>query len=278
MKRGAFSTVRVGPVTFSNGGPLVFVAGLCALESERVLRRVGNFLQKALARQRIPFVLKCSFDKANRSSLRSYRGRGLERGLEILGRVKSDLGVPLLTDVHESGQAALAARVADILQVPAFLARQTDLLIACGRTGKPVNIKKAQFMAPWEMRHSVDKVLSTGNRRILVTERGTLFGYGNLVVDMRSLEMLKGLGVPVLFDCTHSVQLPGGLKNGTGGERQYAFPLARAAAAVGVAGIYLETHPDPDRALSDGPNSLRLKDLPPIFRRLKEIDVLIKQP
>ena len=268
--------VRVGRVVFRNGGPLSFIAGPCSLESEALLRRVGRSLKADFAKLKIPFVLKCSFDKANRTSLSSYRGPGVQKGLEILGRVARELGVPVLTDVHEPAQAALAARYVDILQVPAFLCRQTDLLLACGRTGKTVNIKKGQFLSPWDMKNAVKKVESTGNRNILVTERGTMFGYNNLVVDMRSFLVMKDLGYPVIYDATHSVQLPGGKGDSTDGQRHFAGPLARGAVAVGVAGLFLETHPDPDRALSDGPNSLKLSDVPAFVRQVRRIDAIVK--
>lgn len=268
--------VRVGRAIFSNQGPLSFIAGPCALESEALLRRVGASLKASFQKLGLPFVLKCSFDKANRTSLDSYRGPGLERGLEILARVARELDVPVLTDVHEARQAALAARYVDVLQIPAFLCRQTDLLLACGRTGKPVNIKKGQFLSPWDVKNAVKKIESTGNRKILVTERGTMFGYNNLVVDMRSFEILRETGYPVIYDATHSVQLPGGKGTSTDGQRMYAVPLARAAVAVGVAGLFLETHPEPDRALSDGPNSLKLNDVPAFVRQVRRIDALVK--
>lgn len=268
--------VRVGDVVFDNAGPLSFIAGPCALESEALLRKVGRSLKASFDKLGIPFVLKCSFDKANRTSVKSYRGLGVEAGLEILKKVAGELEVPVLTDVHEPAQAALAARYVDILQVPAFLCRQTDLLRACGETGKPVNIKKGQFLSPWDMKNAVAKIESTGNKKILVTERGTMFGYGNLVVDMRSLEIMREMGYPVIYDATHSVQLPGAQGDSTGGQRQYASPLARAAVAVGLAGLFLETHPDPDHALSDGPNSLKLRDVAPFVTKVRQIDALIK--
>ncbi len=269
-------SVKVGKVVFDNKAPLAFIAGPCALESEKFLRKVGLSLKASFAKLRIPFVLKCSFDKANRTSISSYRGPGLEKGLEILGRVGQDLGVPVLTDVHEAAQAELAARYVDVLQIPAFLCRQTDLLLACGRTGKPVNIKKGQFLSPWDMKNAIRKIESTGNKKILVTERGTSFGYGNLVVDMRSFEIMRSFGYPVIYDATHSVQLPGGLGTSTDGQRQYAIPLSRGAVAVGIAGLFLEVHPNPAKALSDGPNSLFLKDVPDFVRQARSIDALVK--
>lgn len=269
--------VPIGGVRASNSGPLFFIAGLCALESEAMLSKVAFELKKIFDAAGIPWVLKCSFDKANRSSIRSYRGLGFERGLRILAKVKKAVGVPLLTDVHEAAQAPKVAKVADVLQIPAFLCRQTDLLVACGRTGKPVNIKKGQFLSPWEIRNAVEKVESTGNKKILVTERGTSFGYNNLVVNMRSLEIMRGLGYPVIYDATHSVQLPGGLGHSTAGDRRFAIPLARAAAAIGIAGIFLETHPDPERARSDGPNSIRLSDVSGLVNLAAEIDRIVKR-
>ena len=269
--------IAVGKVVFDNGGPLSFIAGPCSLESESLLRQVASSLAASFARLKIPFILKCSFDKANRTSLSSFRGPGLEKGLEILGQIREEFGVPILTDIHEPSQAALAARYVDILQVPAFLCRQTDLLVACGETGKPVNIKKGQFLSPWDMENAVKKVESTGNKKILLTERGSTFGYANLVVDMRSLEIMGELGYPVIYDATHSVQLPGGLGHATAGQRQYAIPLTRAAVAVGIAGIFLETHPNPNKALSDGPNSLYLKEVPALVRQARAIDALVKR-
>ena len=269
--------VRVGDAVFRNDGPVSFIAGPCSLESEELLLTVGASLKAAFRRLKIPFVLKCSFDKANRTSLRSYRGPGFAKAMEIFARVKAKLGVPMLTDVHEPHQAALAAEVVDILQIPAFLCRQTDLLLAAGRTGKPVNIKKGQFLAPWDLKNAVEKVESTGNRSILVCERGTAFGYGNLIVDMRGLEIMRDWGYPVVYDATHSVQLPGGLGHATGGQRQFAVPLSRGAVAVGVAGLFLETHPDPEKALSDGPNSLYLRDVPGFVKQVRAIDALVKR-
>ena len=269
-------TVQVGKVTFANDAPLSFIAGPCSMESEELLHEVAGSLKRTFAASGQPFVLKCSFDKANRTSLRSYRGLGIEKGLETLAKVGAQFDVPTLTDVHEPSQAELAAKYVDILQIPAFLCRQTDLLLACGRTGKAVNIKKGQFLAPWDIKNAIEKVESTGNKNILVTERGATFGYGNLVVDMRSLVIMREFGYPVIFDATHSVQLPGGLGDKSGGERKYVAPLARAAAAVGVAGIFMETHPDPDHALSDGPNSLYLKDVPALVHTLAAIDALTK--
>ncbi|MBI5883068.1 MAG: 3-deoxy-8-phosphooctulonate synthase [Elusimicrobia bacterium] len=270
-------TVRIGKVLVGNDSPAVFIAGLCCLESEAILRVVAKGLKAALSRAAVPFILKCSFDKANRTSLKSFRGPGPREGLAILRKVASEFGVPVLTDVHDPGQAELAAEYVDALQVPAFLCRQTDLLVACGRTGLPVNVKKGQFLSPWEMARAVEKIESTGNHRILLTERGTFFGYGNLVVDMRSLDIMRGLGYPVVFDATHSVQLPASRGSETGGDRERIWGLARAAAAAGVAAVFLETHPRPEKALSDGPNALHLKDVPEFVRQICAIDGLVKK-
>lgn len=269
--------VRLAGFEVSSRTPLFFITGTCAFESIAMLGRVGRELKKIFGRLGARWVLKCSFDKANRSSLGSYRGHPLGETLEAFARVKRDLGVGMLTDIHEASQAEPVARVVDVLQIPAFLCRQTDLLLAAGRTGRVVNIKKGQFMAPWDMANAANKVASTGNRSILLTERGTSFGYANLVVDMRGLEIMAQTGYPVVFDATHAVQLPGALGHATGGQRAFAPTLARAAAAVGVAGIFMETHPDPDRAKSDGPNSVRLKDIGRIASELMAIDRLVKK-
>jgi 2-dehydro-3-deoxyphosphooctonate aldolase (KDO 8-P synthase) len=270
--------VRVGKnVVFGGGAPVAFIGGPCVIESAALLRRVGRALKKACAELKVGFVLKSSYDKANRTSVKSFRGPGMEEGLATLATVAAELGVPCVTDVHEPAHAAIAARYVDMLQVPAFLCRQTDLLVACGKTGKAVNVKKGQFLSPWDMRHAVEKIESTGNKRILLTERGASFGYGNLVVDMRSYEIMRRFGVPIVHDATHCVQLPGGNGATTGGQREFVRPLARAAAAVGVDGVFFETHPDPDKALSDGPNSLFLSDVPSFLREVRRFDSLAKE-
>lgn len=269
--------VRVGSCVLSNDGPLAFIGGPCSLESPELVHKIGAALKAIFKRLGAGFILKCSYDKANRSSLSSYRGIGVREGLRALDSIRRSLGVPLLVDVHEPEQAEWAAEAADVLQIPAFLCRQTDLLLACGRTGKPVNIKKGQFLSPWEIVNAVEKVASTGNRKIIVTERGTSFGYRNLVVDMRSLEIMKEAGCPVVYDATHSVQLPGALGHATGGQREFVAPLSRAAAAVGVAAIFFETHPNPDRALSDGPNSLPLREAESLAKQLIAIDRTVKK-
>lgn len=267
--------VKVGQVVFGNDKPVSFIGGPCVIESEALIRKVGRELKKAAGKG--GFVLKASFDKANRTSVKSYRGPGMEEGLRTLSKVARELGVPCVTDVHEPQQAALAAKYVDMLQVPAFLSRQTDLLVACGRTGKAVNVKKGQFLSPWDMKHAVEKILSTGNKNILLTERGATFGYGNLIVDMRSYEIMRSFGFPVVHDATHCVQLPGGNGATTGGQRQYVRPIARAAVAVGVAGVFFETHPDPDKALSDGPNALALRTIPAFMKEVRRFDALSKE-
>lgn len=269
--------VAIGAFKVSNRRPLFYLAGTCSFESEALLERVAGSLKDLFKRHKADWVLKCSFDKANRSSGESYRGQGITKALEAFARVKKDLGVPMITDIHEAAQADTVAMVCDILQIPAFLCRQTDLLMAAGRTGRVVNIKKGQFLSPWDIGNAVAKVESTGNTSILLTERGTSFGYGNLVVDMRSLEVMKRTGYPVVLDATHACQLPGALGHATGGQREFVPALARAAAAVGVAGIFLETHPNPDKAKSDGPNSIKLSEVPAMVKTLTEIDRIAKQ-
>ncbi len=269
--------VEVGAVSFAASRPLVLIAGPCVIESrDSSLRHAERLRDMALA-QRVPFVFKSSFDKANRTSLHGFRGPGLEAGLRILESVRREVGVPVLTDVHEAGQVAAVAAVVDVLQTPAFLCRQTDFIAAVMAAGKPVNIKKGQFLSPWEMEHVIAKATAGGNHRLLVTERGASFGYNNLVSDMRALEILRGFGYPVVFDATHSAQLPGGAGGASGGQREFVPALARAAVAVGVAGVFMEVHEDPDRALSDGPNSLRLADLPALLATLAALDRLVKE-
>jgi 2-dehydro-3-deoxyphosphooctonate aldolase (KDO 8-P synthase) len=262
--------VSIGPYRCGTGQPLLFIAGPCVIESEQLVLDVGRRLADLAERLGVPIVFKSSFDKANRTSVESFRGPGLAAGLEILAKVKAVTGLPVLTDIHEPHQAAPAAEVCDILQVPAFLARQTDLVQAIAeataRSGGVVNIKKPQFTAPEDMQHAVKKCAAFGNPRVLLTERGTTFGYGRLINDMRAIPIMQGLGTPVIFDATHSVQLPGGQT--TGGQRQMVAFLARAAVACGCDGVFFETHPDPDRAKSDGPNMLRLDELPALIRQL----------
>ncbi|MCJ7602265.1 MAG: 3-deoxy-8-phosphooctulonate synthase [Desulfobulbaceae bacterium] len=247
---------RIGP-----GHPLLLIAGPCVLESEEIARRIASHVKEVAGRLGISFVFKASFDKANRTSLSSYRGPGLTEGLRMLAAIRQEFQVPVISDVHDVTQVEQAAQVLDILQIPAFLCRQTDLLVAAARTGKVVNVKKGQFMAPWDMEHAVGKIRASGNSNILLTERGTTLGYNNLVVDMRSLPIMRSLGCPVIYDATHSVQLPGGAGGSSGGQRQFIAPLTRAAVAAGVDGLFMEVHPEPAKALCDGPNSLPLDQL-----------------
>lgn len=269
-------TVSLGPIRFSNANRLVLIGGPCAIESEKLAMSMAAKLKAIAARHRVPFIFKSSYDKANRSSVKSFRGPGLREGLRILRLVKEKFNVPVLTDVHSAEEALEAGRVVDVVQIPAFLSRQTDILLAAARSGAIVNVKKGQFMSPWEMQNAVGKIESAGCRRILLTERGASFGYNNLVVDMRSLDIMKRTGYPVVYDATHSVQLPGGKGTSSGGQREFVLPLARAATALGVAALFMEIHPDPDHALSDGPNSLRLRDLPRVLSQLTRIDALVK--
>ncbi len=256
--------------------PLLVIAGPCVIESETLVQEVAERLQQITTRLALPFVFKASFDKANRSSGRSFRGPGLEQGLKVLEGVRRAFGVPVLTDVHEDTPLAEVAAVVDVLQTPAFLCRQTNFIRAVAACGKPVNIKKGQFLSPWEMRNVVDKARATGNEAILVCERGFTFGYNNLVADMRSLAIMRECGCPVIFDATHSVQLPGGRGESSGGQREFVPVLARAAVAAGVAGVFMETHPDPARALSDGPNAWPLERVEPLLETLKALDAAVK--
>ncbi|HWB09856.1 MAG TPA: 3-deoxy-8-phosphooctulonate synthase [Pirellulales bacterium] len=253
--------------------PLLIIAGPCVIENEALTLAIAERLRMISADLPVQLVFKASFDKANRTSGDSFRGLGLEAGLDILSRVKQKTGLPVTTDVHESHQASAVAAICDLIQIPAFLARQSDLLTAAAATGKPVNVKKGQFMAPWDMRHVITKLESAGCRNILLCERGTFFGYGRLVNDMRAIPQMQGLGVPVIFDATHSVQEPGGLGSSTGGNRAMVEPLARAATAIGVDGLFFETHPDPDKSPSDGPNMVPLDD----FQRLLSRLVLLRE-
>ena len=269
--------VRIGAVTVGGGRPLVLIGGPCAIEDEKHALMTAERLATIASDKRVPFVYKSSYDKANRSSINSYRGPGLTEGLRILKKVRDTVRVPVLSDVHQISEVDPAAEVLDVLQIPAFLCRQTDLILAAAASGKPVNIKKGQFVAPRDMNNVVDKVLSKGNESILLTERGTSFGYHNLVVDMRGLADMRELGYPVVFDATHSVQLPGGAGDRSGGERKYVPALARAAVAFGVDALFMEMHEDPDRTLadgrplSDGPNMLRIEDLPTLLDELSLI-------
>jgi 2-dehydro-3-deoxyphosphooctonate aldolase (KDO 8-P synthase) len=270
------SEVKVGAVRFGNHLPLALIAGPCALESRAHALEMASALKEIAARLGIGLVYKTSFDKANRTSAGSARGLGLDQSLSIFAELREKLGLPVLTDVHEGGQCARLAEVVDVLQIPAFLSRQTDLLVAAARTGRVVNVKKGQFLAPWDMANVVAKVTGAGNPNVLVTERGVSFGYNTLVSDMRALPILARTGAPVIFDATHSVQQPGGQGTASGGEREFVPVLARAAVAVGVAGVFIETHQDPDRAPSDGPNMVPLKDMEALLRRLVAFDKLAK--
>lgn len=259
---------KIGPHACGRGQPLLVIAGPCVIEEESLVLAIAEHLKSLAERLPVRLVFKASFDKANRTSIHSYRGPGLDRGLEILSRVKRSTGLPVVTDIHEPSQAAPAAEVCDLLQIPAFLARQTDLLIAAAKTGRAVNVKKGQFMAPWDMEHVVVKLQEAGCQNVLLCERGTFFGYGRLVVDMRSFLQMGSLGAPVVFDATHSVQEPGGLGGTTGGNRAMVEPLARAAVAIGVDGLFFETHPNPDHARSDGPNMVPLDQFGAMLERL----------
>jgi len=269
-------SIPIGAFRIGAGEPLVLIAGPCVIESEGHAMKLAERLTKIAAKAKVPLVFKASYDKANRSSLSSFRGPGLAGGLEILRKIKARFRVPVLTDIHEPDQARAAAEVCDVLQVPAFLSRQTDLLTAAGKTGRVVNLKKGQFLSPWEMANAVAKVKSTGNNKVIITERGVSFGYNNLVVDMRSFPILAKTGCPVIFDVTHSVQLPGGQGHASGGQPEFIEPLARAGTAVGVDGIFLEVHERPERALSDGSNALRLDRLPELLAKLKPIAKLVR--
>lgn len=270
------SHVKVGTAVFGNDRPFTLIAGPCQLESRSHAFDMAGLLAEIAKRLGIGVVYKTSFDKANRTSLESARGVGFDKALAIFDDLRTKLGVPVLTDVHEAGQCAEIAEVVDVLQIPAFLCRQTDLLVAAALTGKPVNVKKGQFLAPWDMKHVLTKITGSGNLNVLLTERGASFGYNTLVSDMRSLSILEETGAPVVFDATHSVQEPGGRGTSSGGERRFVPVLARAAVAVGVAGIFIETHQDPDRAPSDGPNMLPIADLPVLLEELKAIDRIAK--
>jgi 2-dehydro-3-deoxyphosphooctonate aldolase (KDO 8-P synthase) len=271
------ATVAVGSVSFANDAPLALFAGPCQMESRQHALEMASALKEICGRLGIGLVYKTSFDKANRTSLASKRGVGLDGALAVFAEIRASLGLPVVTDVHEASQCARVAEVVDVLQIPAFLCRQTDLLVAAAETGRPVKVKKGQFLAPWDMRHVVAKVTGSGNANVLVTERGASFGYNTLVVDMRALPILREIGCPVIFDATHAVQQPGGQGAQSGGERRFVAPLARAAVAVGIAGLFLETHEDPDRAPSDGPNMVPLKDFEGLLGDLMAIDRLVKR-
>ena len=269
--------IKVGSVLLGGQNPLVLIAGPCVIESETHTLSVAAKLKEIADRVGVSLIFKASFDKANRTSVTSYRGPGLETGLSILDRVKHTTGVPVLTDVHEVSQVQSAAEVVDILQIPAFLSRQTDLLLAAGNSGRVVNVKKGQFQAPWDMTNTIEKIRSTGNRKIVLTERGSCFGYNNLVTDMRSLVIMRRFGCPVVFDATHSVQLPGGGGEKSGGQREFVSPLSKAAVAIGIDALFWEVHDCPEKALCDGPNSLPLSEVEGLLRTILSIDDIAKK-
>jgi 2-dehydro-3-deoxyphosphooctonate aldolase (KDO 8-P synthase) len=274
-------TLAIGPpqrqVTLGGKAPLVIIAGPCVIESREHTLKIAQRLTEITSRVGLPFIFKASFDKANRTSVKSYRGPGLEHGLQMLRFVREECGVPILTDIHQPDQAQEVAQVCDVLQIPAFLSRQTDLLLAAGRTSAAVNIKKGQFLAPWDMQHALEKVRSTGNQRVFLTERGTSFGYNNLVVDMRSLQVMRELGAPVVFDLTHSLQAPGGQGAASGGQREFGETLARAAVAAGIDGLFLEVHDNPSAALSDPATQWPLDRLEPLLEQVLAIDHAMQQ-
>jgi 2-dehydro-3-deoxyphosphooctonate aldolase (KDO 8-P synthase) len=265
------TTVRLNQMQIGHGHAPVIIAGPCVIETYETTYHIAAFLKDLTHRLELPFIFKASFDKANRTAINSFRGPGLSQGLATLARIKSELGIPVLSDVHDVHQVEAAAQVLDVIQIPALLCRQTDLILEVARTGNVINVKKGQFLAPWDVANIVEKIETVSNRGILLTERGASFGYNNLVVDFRSIPIMQTTGYPVIFDATHSVQLPGGAGTSSGGQRQYAPVLARAAMAAGADGIFVEVHPDPERALCDGPNSLRLDTLEPLFSQLKAI-------
>lgn len=264
-------TVDIGQIKMGKGHPLVLIAGPCVIEDEDTPLEIASFLKDLSTNLNLPVIFKASYDKANRTAIDSFRGPGIEAGLHLLGRIRSEFQLPVLSDVHSVQQAQQAGKVLDVLQIPAFLCRQTDLLLAAAHSGKPINIKKGQFLAPWDMANVVAKAASTGNKQIMLTERGAMFGYNNLVVDFRGIGIMQQTGCPVIFDATHSVQLPGGSGDSSGGQREFAPVLAKAAVATGVDGVFMEVHPDPDNALCDGPNSLYLDTLEALFSRLIRI-------
>lgn len=269
--------IKIRDIQIGNNLPFVLIAGPCVIETRDVTWNIASSLKKLTAKLEIPFIFKASYDKANRTSIGSFRGLGLRKGLDILKEIKEKLNIPILSDVHSVEEIPHAAKVLDILQIPAFLCRQTDLLLAAGESGKVVNIKKGQFLAPLDMKHVLKKIESTGNKKILLTERGVSFGYNNLVSDFRSLPIMQGLGYPVIFDATHSVQQPGGLGHASGGNSEFIPLLARCAAAAGCDGIFMEVHPNPKKALSDGPNTLALNKLESLLIELKAIDGIVKK-
>jgi 2-dehydro-3-deoxyphosphooctonate aldolase (KDO 8-P synthase) len=269
--------ISIGNVRIGGNMPLALVAGPCVIENELATLRAAERLMTICSAVGMPLIFKASYDKANRTSVTSFRGVGIREGLRILAKVKESLGVPVLSDIHSIEQVQSAAEVLDVIQIPAFLCRQTDLVVAVAETGKVVNVKKGQFLAPWDMENVIGKARSTGNESIILTERGVTFGYNNLVVDMRSFPIMRKSGFPVVFDATHSVQLPGGQGGSSGGQREFVEYLSRAAVATGIDGVFMEVHEDPEKALCDGPNSIKLDDLGELLRQLKSIDMIVKK-
>ncbi|RJQ46095.1 MAG: 3-deoxy-8-phosphooctulonate synthase [Nitrospiraceae bacterium] len=273
----ATKEIKIGTVCIGGGNPLVFIAGPCVIETEKTTLEIASKLKEISQKINIPFIFKSSYDKANRSSVNSYRGPGIDEGLGTLQKVKEKLEVPILSDIHSVLEIQKAAEVVDVIQIPAFLCRQTDIIIAASKTGKPVNIKKGQFLSPWDVKNIVEKFISTGNHNLFLTERGESFGYNNLVVDMRSIPVMRSFGYPVVYDATHSVQLPGGQGSCSGGQREFIEPLARAAVAAGCEAVFMEVHKDPDKALCDGPNMLDLEGFTELAKKLVELHQLVKE-
>jgi 2-dehydro-3-deoxyphosphooctonate aldolase (KDO 8-P synthase) len=269
--------ISIGSVKIGAGRPLILIAGPCVIESESATLRHAERLMTICNGLSMPLIFKASYDKANRTSIGAFRGPGIKDGLKILAKVKESLGLPILSDIHSIEQISQAAEVLDVLQIPAFLCRQTDLLVAAARSGRVINVKKGQFLAPWDMKNVAGKLAASGNENIILTERGASFGYNNLVVDMRSFPVMRSTGYPVVFDATHSVQLPGGQGDSSGGQREFVEYLSRAAVATGIDGIFMEVHEDPDKALCDGPNSIPLSELPVLLKKLRAIDAVVKQ-
>ena len=263
--------VQIKDIILGGNHPLVLIAGPCVIETEEICCRIAEKIKEITCRAKIPFIFKASYDKANRTSLKSYRGPGVEKGIKILSKIKKQIGVPIISDVHCSSEIDVVNEVLDVIQIPAFLCRQTDLVIQAAKTLKPINIKKGQFLAPWDVKNIAEKILSTGNRSIIFTERGTMFGYNNLVTDMRSIVIMKGMGYPVVYDATHSVQLPGGEGSASGGQREMIEPLTKAAIAVGCDGLFLETHENPEKAMSDSSSMLPINLLFPLIEKVKII-------
>lgn len=268
--------IKIGDIVFGGGYSPLIIAGPCVIESADIVFHTAEQLKKICGETGLPLVFKSSYDKANRSSIGSYRGPGIDKGLRILSDVRNKFGIPVISDVHSVEEVRPASEVLDALQIPAFLCRQTDLILSASKTGKPVNIKKGQFLAPWDVKNIIDKFSSTGNLDLFIAERGSVFGYNNLVVDFRGLSIMRSFGFPVVFDVTHSIQLPGGLGSSSSGQREFAEPLARAAAAVGVDGFFMEVHPDPNRALCDGPNMIKLDEVKRLLNTVKALDNIVK--